>query len=141
MPMKQRSSGELLDKLRSGAWGAREFRAFQQYFGDDALFAVLIAPFTAPSQCDELLVQERAGQLLRELAPSCPSDLVELIRGSLSGWNASVEQLPHYLIDCFGESSFKQAVTLVAEQVAAEPNLVRQAERLRYWAAGWRARR
>jgi hypothetical protein len=78
--------------------------------------------------------------LLRDLAPECRLDLVELIRGVLPGWNASVEQLPHYLIDRFGQLEFARAVAVARAQVDTEPSLVLQLERFLYWAVGWRAR-
>lgn len=140
MPMKQRSPAELLDKLRSGKWRAREFGAFQRTFGDEALFGVLIQPFYSSSPADTLMVQNRAGQLLHELAPTCPSDLADIIRRALAGWNASAEELPFYLIDRFGPDAFEQAVVLVGGEVTADPELTLQIKRFQYWATGWRWR-
>lgn len=138
MTQRQRRKEELLEKLRSGHWRAREFRAFQDQFGDQPLFEVLLLAFSgSEKRSDDFSIQERAGDLLLELAPRCQGELPDVLRAILGRWNLSIEQLPYYLIDQFGPQAFAAALESMSKDTSQDVEHLTALKSLDYWLRGW----
>jgi hypothetical protein len=115
-----------------------DFVAVLEHCDPAELFWGLYPAFTAPRTETRHARQELAGSLLLQLRPPCPLTPCEVVRNALTGWEASVEELPWYLALVCGEN----AVWEVIQALDAEPLDDRARHVLhtfRYWLLpGWR---
>ena len=115
-----------------------DFVAVLERCDREELFWGLYTAFLAPRAETRHARQELAGSLLLRLRPPCPLAPQDAVCNVLSGWEASVEELPWYLALVCGEGAVWEAI----EILDAEPLDDRARHVLhtfRYWLLpGWR---
>jgi hypothetical protein len=132
--MMPRTSQEVARLICDRRWKRKHILSFKQVFGERALFDALFIPFvTRGDSADSYGDQQIAGSFLLEFLPECTLSLADAIRGSLSNWNLSVEELPFYFCRKFGYD----AVAATIESISIDDSLddvERDAVRtLQYW--------
>lgn len=133
MPLRKRTREELRQKLFSGNWRLREWRIFQEQFGDRELFETLMSALRDPAPPNGLFHdQDHAGKILLALNPKCHWELKAVIRETLPHWNLSVEEIPFYLANQFGKQAVLEAVAELAEEFAGR-DIHRGLSTYRFW--------
>ncbi len=96
---------------------------------EEGQFDALVAAFVDPPR-NTCLAQEYAGRLLEVLNPKPRVPLDELLLLVLPGWDPSIEQLPTYLRNRFGDDIVVAALARLDEASAVKPELT---EAVRFW--------
>lgn len=79
---------------------------------------------------NDFLGQSYAGKLLVQLSPPCPHVLSQVLPQLLPGWNLSIEELPFYLANTFGQDALLAALEEVDAQRSPGYSKTRT---VRYW--------
>jgi hypothetical protein len=91
--------------------------------------------FSGFVQCPPLSLreQETLAKHLFEMKPRGTGELIGLIRGSLAGWNASVEQLPFYFRDTYGSKEVELALNSLDSETGLSESEREAMRAFRYW--------
>ncbi|MBK8999538.1 MAG: hypothetical protein IPM35_27775 [Myxococcales bacterium] len=79
------------------------------------------------------LAQQYAGSLLVAARPPCSRPVLEVLRTVLPKWNRSIEELPQYLRECFGQRILLTALDDLDREHSVDPALT---QTMRFWLRG-----